>query len=329
MGQEAEEAVEAARAEVAALIGAEPREIVLTSGATESNNIAIKGAARHALGQGTERRRVVTVATEHKCVLESVPDLRAEGFEPVVLPVEPDGRLDPARLARALPTPTLLVSVMAVNNETGVIQDIARSPRSRARPARCSIPTRRRRPARSRSTSRRDRPAEPERAQALRAEGRRRALRAPPAPGAARAAVLRRRPGARAALRHAADAAGRRARRGLPAGAGGDGGRGCAHRRAAAAPAGRAARAGHDQRLLGAPDRRQPQPHLPGPGARHDARGAGALRLDRVGLQFGRDRAELCAARARARRGRGGAHLAHRAGTLYQRRRRRFRRRMR
>ena len=125
MGQEAEAAVEAARAEIAALIGAEPREVVLTSGATESNNIAIKGAARFALAAGSERRRVVTVATEHKCVLESVADLAAEGFEPVVLPVEPDGRLDPARLEAALATPTLLVSVMAVNNETGVIQDVA------------------------------------------------------------------------------------------------------------------------------------------------------------------------------------------------------------
>ena len=124
MGTEAEDAVEAARAEIAALIGAEPRDIVLTSGATESNNIAIKGAARHALAVGTDRRRIVTAATEHKCVLESVADLRAEGFEPVVLPVEFDGRLDPARLVEALATPTLLVSVMAVNNETGVVQDI-------------------------------------------------------------------------------------------------------------------------------------------------------------------------------------------------------------
>ena len=124
MGSEAEDAVEAARAEIAALIGAEPRDIVLTSGATESNNIAIKGAARHTLAVGTDRRRIVTVATEHKCVLESVADLRAEGFEPVVLPVESDGRLDPARLVEALATPTLLVSVMAVNNETGVVQDI-------------------------------------------------------------------------------------------------------------------------------------------------------------------------------------------------------------
>ena len=124
MGLEAEEAVEAARAEVAALIGAEPREIVLTSGATESNNIAIKGAARHALAMGDGRRRVITANTEHKCVLESVADLAAEGFEPVILPVEPDGRLDPARLRAALATPTLLVSIMTVNNEIGVIQDI-------------------------------------------------------------------------------------------------------------------------------------------------------------------------------------------------------------
>ena len=125
MGQDAAAAVEAARAEVAALIGAEPREIVLTSGATEANNIAIKGAARYAWRTGNSRRRVITVATEHKCVLESVADTAEDGFEPVVLPVDPDGRLDPAVLRAALAEPTLLVSVMAVNNETGVIQDIA------------------------------------------------------------------------------------------------------------------------------------------------------------------------------------------------------------
>ncbi len=125
MGRKAETAVEAARARIAALLGAEPREIVLTSGATEANNIAIKGAARFAAGMGDPRRRIVTVATEHKCVLESVADLAAEGFEPVVLPVMADGLLDPAVLRQALTVPTLLVSVMAVNNETGVIQDIA------------------------------------------------------------------------------------------------------------------------------------------------------------------------------------------------------------
>jgi cysteine desulfurase len=125
MGREAEEAVEQARAQVAALIGAEPREIILTSGATEANNIAIKGAARHALRMGDPRRRIVTVATEHKCVLESVADLAAEGFEPVFLPVRPDGLVDPEDLRAALAVPTLLVSVMAVNNETGVVQDLA------------------------------------------------------------------------------------------------------------------------------------------------------------------------------------------------------------
>jgi len=125
MGREAEDAVEAARAQVAALVGAEPREIVLTSGATEANNIAIKGAARHAAGMGDPRRRLVGVATEHKCVLQSLADLAAEGFEPVFLPVRADGLLDPAVLAEALATPTLLVSVMAVNNETGVVQDVA------------------------------------------------------------------------------------------------------------------------------------------------------------------------------------------------------------
>ena len=124
MGQHAEDAVEQARAEVAAAIGAEAREVVFTSGATEANNIAIKGAARFAAAQGTDRRRVITVATEHKCVLDSVADLRAEGFEPVVLPVGGDGLLDPARLAAALRVPTLLVSVMAANNETGVLHDL-------------------------------------------------------------------------------------------------------------------------------------------------------------------------------------------------------------
>ena len=124
MGHIAETAVEDARAEIAALLGAEPREIVFTSGATESNNIAIKGAARFAARMGTERRRIITVATEHKCVLETVADLADEGFEPVILPVGADGVLDPDALRAALETPTLLVSVMGVNNEIGVVQDI-------------------------------------------------------------------------------------------------------------------------------------------------------------------------------------------------------------
>ena len=125
LGREAEAAVEAAREAVAALIGAEAREIVFTSGATESNNLAIKGAARFAAAHGSERRRIVTVATEHKCVLESVAELAAEGFEPVVLPVRADGLLDPDVLAAAVDERTLLVSVMAVNNEIGVVQDLS------------------------------------------------------------------------------------------------------------------------------------------------------------------------------------------------------------
>ncbi len=124
MGQAARDAVELARAEVAALVGADPREVVFTSGATEANNIAIKGAARHARVTGSERRRIVTVATEHKCVLESVRDTAEDGFEPVLLPVGADGRLDPAVLREALRVPTLLVSVMGANNETGVLQDL-------------------------------------------------------------------------------------------------------------------------------------------------------------------------------------------------------------
>ena len=125
MGQRAEAAVEHARAQVAALLGADAREVIFTSGATEANNIAIKGAARFAASMGNPRRRIVTAQTEHKCVLEAVRDLEIEGFEPVFLPVGADGLLDPETLQAALQTPTLLVSVMAVNNETGVIQDIA------------------------------------------------------------------------------------------------------------------------------------------------------------------------------------------------------------
>ncbi len=126
LGRAAEAAVEEARAHVARLIGAEASEVVFTSGATESNNLAIKGAARFAAAQGSERRRVVTLATEHKCVLESVRDLAAEGFEPVILPVQPNGLLDLGLLEATLAeAPTLLLSVMAVNNEIGVVQNLA------------------------------------------------------------------------------------------------------------------------------------------------------------------------------------------------------------
>lgn len=123
-GRKAAAAVERARESVARLLGVEEREIVFTSGATEANNLAIKGAARHLARLGDPRRRIVTVATEHKCVLESVCDLQSEGFEAVVLGVDGEGRVDPEALREALKVPTLLVSIMAANNETGVLQDI-------------------------------------------------------------------------------------------------------------------------------------------------------------------------------------------------------------
>ena len=125
-GQEAETAVETARAAVAALIGADQREIIFVSGATEANNLAIKGAVRFALRQGDTRRRVITAASEHPCVLESIRDLAADGCEPVILPVGADGRIDPDCLNAALAVPTLVVSLMMANNETGVLQDIDR-----------------------------------------------------------------------------------------------------------------------------------------------------------------------------------------------------------
>lgn len=125
MGRQAEAAVDAARMEIAALIGATPGEIFFTSGATESNNLAILGAARFAKTLGDPRRRVITLATEHHAVLDPVALLAKEGFEPVVLPVRASGLLDPGVLEEALAVPTLLVSIMAVNNEIGVMQDLA------------------------------------------------------------------------------------------------------------------------------------------------------------------------------------------------------------
>jgi cysteine desulfurase len=120
-GWRAEEAVEAARAQVAALIGATPREMIWTSGATESNNLAIKGAARFYQEKG---RHLVTVATEHKAVLDSMHALERDGWAVTVLPVAGDGRVDPAAVKAALRPDTTLVSVMHANNETGVIQPI-------------------------------------------------------------------------------------------------------------------------------------------------------------------------------------------------------------
>ena len=121
-GWEAEEIVEKSRSEVAALIGADPREIVWTSGATESNNLALKGAAHFYKTRG---KHLITVKTEHKAVLDTTRELERQGFEVTYLDVQENGLLDLDRLKAVLRPDTILVSVMFVNNEIGVIQDIA------------------------------------------------------------------------------------------------------------------------------------------------------------------------------------------------------------
>jgi cysteine desulfurase len=127
-GRIAAEAVERARGEISALINADPRELVFTSGATESNNLAIKGAAHFARAHpraGQPRDHIVTLQTEHKCVLESCKELEREGFGVSYLPVEPNGLVSLPSLTAALRDRTLLVSVMAAHNEIGVIQPLA------------------------------------------------------------------------------------------------------------------------------------------------------------------------------------------------------------
>ena len=121
-GWEAEEAVEKARQYVAELIGADPREIVWTSGATESNNLAIKGAAHFYKSRG---KHLITVKTEHKAVLDTMRELERQGFEVTYLDVQEDGLLSMAALEAAVRKDTILISVMFVNNEIGVVQDIA------------------------------------------------------------------------------------------------------------------------------------------------------------------------------------------------------------
>ena len=121
-GWHADEAVEEARAQVAALLGADPKEIVWTSGATESDNLAIKGAAQFYKGKG---KHIVTCKTEHKAVLDTCRHLEREGFEVTYLDPEPNGLVDLQKLAAALRPDTILVSLMHVNNEIGVIQDLA------------------------------------------------------------------------------------------------------------------------------------------------------------------------------------------------------------
>jgi cysteine desulfurase len=121
-GWVADEAVEAARAQVAALIGAKKEEIVFTSGATESDNLAIKGVAEARRSRGNH---LITVSTEHKAVIDSCKRLEQYGYKITYLPVQKDGVIDPEQLRCAISEATSLVSIMAANNETGVLQPIA------------------------------------------------------------------------------------------------------------------------------------------------------------------------------------------------------------
>ena len=121
-GWKAEEAVEAARGHVAALINADPKEIIWTSGATEGNNLAIKGAANF---YKTKGKHIITQKTEHKAVLDTVRELERQGFEATYLDPEPNGLVDLKKLEAAIRPDTILVSIMMVNNEIGVIQPIA------------------------------------------------------------------------------------------------------------------------------------------------------------------------------------------------------------
>ncbi len=121
-GWTAEAAVEEARGHVAALIGADPKEIVWTSGATEANNLAIKGVAEF---YGKKGKHIITCKTEHKAVLDTCRQLERRGFEVTYLDPQPNGLLDIAKLEAAIRPDTILVSVMHVNNEIGVIQDLA------------------------------------------------------------------------------------------------------------------------------------------------------------------------------------------------------------
>lgn len=118
-GWETEKATEVARAHIARLIGADPKEIIFTSGATESNNMSIKGVARF---YKNNKKHIITCQTEHKCVLDSCRHLEGEGFEVTYLPVQPNGFVDLKELEAAIRPDTALVSIMTVNNEIGVIQ---------------------------------------------------------------------------------------------------------------------------------------------------------------------------------------------------------------
>ena len=122
-GWETDKGIEEAREHIANLIGADPKEIIFTSGATESNNMSVKGVARF-FGRGGKKNHIITTQTEHKCVLDSCRHLQDEGFEVTYLPVLSTGLVDMAQLEAAIRPETCLVSIMSVNNEIGVIQPL-------------------------------------------------------------------------------------------------------------------------------------------------------------------------------------------------------------
>ena len=122
-GWESEKAVEKAREHIASLIGADPKEIIFTSGATESNNMSVKGVARFYMRSG-KKRHIITCQTEHKCVLDSCRHLQDEGVEVTYLPVQNNGLISLEALEKAIRPDTALVSIMTLNNEIGVVQPV-------------------------------------------------------------------------------------------------------------------------------------------------------------------------------------------------------------
>ena len=227
-GWDAEKAVEEAREQVAALVNCDPKEIVWTSGATESINLALKGAAHFYKDKG---KHIVTVKTEHKATLDTVRELEREGFEATYLDVLPNGCIDLDAFKAALRPDTILVSVMAVNNEIGVIQDFAAIGEiCRARGIIFHVDA-------AQATGKMPIDLAKLKVDLMSfsahktygPKGVGRAVRAAQAEGADRGADARRRPRARHALRHAADAPDRRHGRGVPARAAGDGDRKRAH----------------------------------------------------------------------------------------------------
>ena len=231
-GWAAEEAVEIAREHVAELIGADPREIVWTSGATESNNLAIKGAAQFHAAKG---RHLITAKTEHKAVLDTMRELERHGFE-VTLPRRAAERPARPRRAEGRDPPRHHPGLGDVRQQRDRRDPGHRRDRRAVPQQGHPVPCRRgagQRQGRDRPGRAAGRPDEPVGAQDLRPQGHRCALRAPQAARAHRGADARRRPRARHALRHAGHAPDRRHGRGLPARAGVDGQRERTHRQAA------------------------------------------------------------------------------------------------